>query len=346
MSDSTPLGSLVGRLFSGSASRLPVEPGSPFVGTGLSALATLAGRNGARPVVGEALAGDPALAGALTGGLPTALGLALGGERVMLFLADHELAGAPAVAREAVRRRAPLVICVASDTLAGAATAAAAGMAVLLPGSVGEAVDHALAAALAAESALVPVVVALDRATIAGAVEECAVPESALLARLLGHPADSVHSAGSAEHDLFGEHRRRIPRWHDAARALRLGGDLGVSGAAAGLAGEQLFFSRDLAQRLDGALAAVAAATGRPLPAIAGGRLHKADLGIVACGGAATTAAALAAQPGRSDPTRHRPPPAGQDRPDEEPRQARGGPRVESGCESRKPVARGGQRVR
>ncbi len=302
MSDSTPLGSLVGRLFSGGASRQPVEPGSPFVGTGLAAVAALAERSGARLVVGEALAADPALAGALAGGLATALGLALGGERVMLFLADHELAEGAALAREAVRRRAPFVLCVASGTLAGARVAAAAGMAVLLPGTVGEAVDHALAAGLAAESALTPVVVALDRQTIAHAAAECAVPESALVVRLLGHPADSVHTSGSAENELFGEHRRRIPRWHDAARALRLGGEMGAAGVRAAFAGEQLFFTRDLARRLDVALSAVAAATGRPLPAISGQRLNKVELGIIACGGAAATAGALCAELGRSGP--------------------------------------------
>ncbi|MEO8195326.1 MAG: 4Fe-4S binding protein [Thermoanaerobaculia bacterium] len=302
MSDSTPLGSLVGRLFSGGASRQPVEPGSPFVGTGLAAVAALAERGGARLVVGEALAGDPALVGASGGGVATALGLALGGERVMLFLADHELAENAALAREAVRRRAPFVLCLASGTLAGAQVAAAAGMAVLLPGTVGEAVDHVLAAGLAAESALVPVVVALDRETIAFAVEECGLPESALVGRLLGHPADSVHSSGSAENELFGEHRRRVPRWHDAARALRLGGEMGAAGARAAFAGEQLFFARDLARRLDDALSTVAAATGRPLPAISGQRLNRVDLGIVACGGTAATAEALAGELGRSGP--------------------------------------------
>ena len=56
--------------------------------------------------------------------------------------------------------------------------------------------------------------------------------------------------------------------------------------------------------------------------------------------------AVLAAQPGGPDPTRDRPPAAGQDRPDEQPRQPRGGPRVEGGREAGKPVARRGQRVR
>ena len=52
--------------------------------------------------------------------------------------------------------------------------------------------------------------VALDGATLAGSVQEAAMPSTALVARLLGHPADSVHSAGVAELELFGE--RVLPR--------------------------------------------------------------------------------------------------------------------------------------
>jgi pyruvate/2-oxoacid:ferredoxin oxidoreductase alpha subunit/ferredoxin len=301
MSDSGSSRPLLERLFGGGARR-PVEPGRPFVGTGLEALAALARSTGARSVVGESLAGAPALAGALGGGLATALGLALGGERVALFLADDELAADAALAREAVRRRVPLCLCLASGTLAGARRAAEAGMAVLLPATVGEAVDHAVAAHLAAEAALVPVVVALDGPTIAFALQVAALPEASLLERLLGRPADSVHTSGVAEHDLFGDHRRRIPRWHDATRTLRLGGELGPQAERAALAAEQIFFGRDLARHLDAALANVAESTGRPLPAVVGPGKSRFDVGLVASGAFAETARALAAAPGRQGP--------------------------------------------
>lgn len=299
MSSFGAFGSIVGRLFAGGGSRLPAEAGSPFVGTGLSAVAALAHSSGSRKVVGEALAGDPALAGALPGGLATGLGLALGGERVVLFLDEDELAAGTLQLREAVLRHAPLVICLASGTLEGARAAAAAGMGVLLPGSVNEAVDHVVAAQLAAERALVPMVVALDSVTVAFAVQDAALPAEGQVVRLLGRPADSVHSAGVAQGELFGEHRRRVPRWHDASRALRLGGERGAEAARAALAGERLLFG-GLAGHLDEALSRVAESTGRALPAVAGQRISRADLGILACGGAAATAAAGAEQAGRS----------------------------------------------
>ncbi len=276
------------------------DSGRPFIGTGLAALAALARADAAHILTGVGLAGDPALSGARGGGLATALGLALGGERVTLFLTDRELAASAALAREAVLRRVPLCICLASGTLGGARHAAEAGMTVLLPGTVGEAVDHAVAARLATESALTPVVVALDGPTLAFSVQNAALPTPELLDRLLGRPADSVHAADVAERELFGEHRRRIPRWHDSSRARMLGGELGAPAARAALAAERSFFARNLARQLDGALAKVAAATGRPLPAVAGRRLARHDLGLIASGGFAETAQGVARELERS----------------------------------------------
>ena len=140
---------LVERLFGG-GHRRPAEPGQPFVGTGIAALAEVARAAGAHLVVADALAGEPALAGALDGGFATAFGLALGGERVALLVGEAELAASAALAREAVERRVPLCIVLASSTLVGARRAAEAGMAVLVPGTVGEAGDHACAAILPA----------------------------------------------------------------------------------------------------------------------------------------------------------------------------------------------------
>jgi ferredoxin/pyruvate/2-oxoacid:ferredoxin oxidoreductase alpha subunit len=302
MADSGSRRPFVERLLGGGGPRRPVEPGQPFVGTGVAALAAVARTAGAHLVVGCALAGDPALAGARAGGLATALGLALGGERVALFLAEFELAASAALAREAVLRRVPLCIVLASSTLVGARRCAEAGMAVLVPGTVAEAVDHACAAILAAESVLVPVVVALDGPTLAFAVQDAALPAPALLGRLLGRPADSVHSEGVALRELFGEHRRRIPRWHDATRALRLGGELGPQAGRAACAAEWIFFTRDLGRYVDAALTRVGETTGRPLPAIAGAKLGKVDLGLLATGSFAETARALAATLGRSAP--------------------------------------------
>src|SRR5206468_7361452 len=52
------------------------------------------------------------------------------------------------------------------------------------------------------------------------------------------------------------------------------------------------------------------------------------------------------AQPGRPDPTRHGSPPAGEDRPEEQPHESSGRTGIEGGGQSGKPVARGGGQVR
>jgi len=84
-------------------------------------------------------------------------------------------------------------------------------------------------------------------------------------------------------------------------------------------------------QRLDDL---VDEACGHPVGSPPGGR----DRGVAR--------AELAAPPGGPDPTRHRPPAAGQDRPDQQPRQPRGGSGVEGGREAGKPVARRGEGIR
>lgn len=85
--------------------------------------------------------------------------------------------------------------------------------------TVAEAVDHAVAAHLAAEAALVPVVVALDGPTIAFAVQVAALPEPTGLARLLGQPADSVpHLRRRRARPL-----RRAPAAHSALARCRPG---------------------------------------------------------------------------------------------------------------------------
>ena len=302
MSDAGSSRPLVERLFGGGGPRRPAEPGRPFVGTGIAALAEVARAAGARLVVGtrwRESRRSPVRSMAVSRP-PSAWRWAASVWRS--FSVKPSSRRAP---RSPAKRSSGAFRCASASrrrSLVGARRAAEAGMAVLVPGTVGEAVDHACAAILAAESALVPVVVALDGPTLAFAVQAAGLPSVALLGRLLGRPADSVHSDSVAERELFGEHRRRIPRWHDATRAIRLGGELGPQAGRAACAAERIFFTRDLARHLDSALARVGESTGRPLPAVAGAKLGRADLGLVATGAFAETARALAATLGRSAP--------------------------------------------
>ena len=284
---------LLQRALAGREGQTPPAPGRLVAATGLEALATLELEAGARRVTGDALADRPELAGAERGGLATALGLALGGVRSAVFLSGREVGDGVALLAEAVTRRAPLVVHAAGDALEAARAGAEAGATVLVPKTVAEAVDLAVVARRFAEDALAVTVVALDGPALAFAVQEAWQPGAEALANRLGAPADEVHATSAAQQRLFGEHRRRAPRWHDSGRAQRLGGEPGPFAAAAASAAREVFFDGDRLDPLAAALAAVATATGRHLAPVSGRRLARVDLGIVATGPAIETAEAL-----------------------------------------------------
>ncbi len=284
---------LLQRALAGREAQVAPVPGRSFAGTGVEALALLEREAGARLVTGEALAGRAELVGAERGGLATALGLALGGVRTAAFLTGRELAEASTLLEEAVTRRAPLVVHVAGDALEAGRAGTEAGAVVLVPKTVAEAIDRAVAARRFAEDALAVAVLALDGPALAFAVQEAWQPGVEALARRLGSPADEVPAATPAQARLFGEHRRRAPRWHDSGRAQRLGGEPGPLAAAAASAARQVFFDGERLEPLAAALAGVAVLTGRHLAPVSGRHLARVDLGIVASGPAIETAEAL-----------------------------------------------------
>jgi len=288
----SPARRLARRWFAGGGAAEP-ERGDAFAGTGLAALAALERAAGARLVAGPGLAARAELAAAERGGLATALGLALGGERVAVFLTGAELAAAAPVQAEALRLRAPLVVYLVG-ALECARGAAVSGAAVLVPFSVAEAVDLALVARRFAEESLALALLVLDGPRLAFAVQEAWLPTPDTLARRLGGPADDVHPVTPAQQTLFGRHRRRVPRLHDAGRPARLGGEAGPLAGAPARAAAEVLFAAEAAARFERLAAEMAAATGRPLPALSGRRLSRADVGVVACGPLAETAATLA----------------------------------------------------
>ncbi len=266
--------------------------GTPGVWSGLGALTAVERAADSRLVTGHALAGREELAGAQSGGPALALGLALGGVRVALYLEGDEVARATAVIGEAVRRRAPLVV-VAVDADLALVALAEAGAAVLVPGDVQETADLALVARRVAEEELVPVVVALAGRALAFALQSARMATPEALRDRLGSPADVVHAASTAQRVLLGEHRRRAPRWHDAGRPLRLGDEPSTLAAPAVDRSRRVFFADPLEARLDQAMSDVGADTGRPLVPLGGRPLGAGGAGIVAMGPDARLAEAV-----------------------------------------------------
>ncbi len=281
----------VGRLIAGKAGA-PSTPGMAIAATALEALASVERAAGSIFVTGTALAGRPELAGAESGGAAAALGVALAGQRAALFVAGAEMPAVAPLLAAASRQRVPLVVHLIGGGIDAAWVGVAAGAAVWTPLSLAEAADLALVARRHAETALGPALVAL-LGRLPAALEETWRLDAAAILRRIGSPADDVHSAGPAEVELFGAHRRRVPRWHDAGERRRLGGGGGVL-ATAGRGAEAALFAPVEAARAEASAGEIARATGRNLPPVAGRKLHRARLALVAAGADAEIAAAVA----------------------------------------------------
>lgn len=263
----------------GAPARVPTEPGRPVALSGTEALAEAA-----------------ALAGADTAAsLAEGLGRSLGGARTVVALGAAELDAALPVLRQAVRLRAPLSVHLALDP--GAAeplwAVAATGAVVLMPTDVEEGFKLALAAHRVAEEVLLPVVVALDP-RLAASVESVRLPAAEAVAGWLGEAGDVVNVPGLDQELLFGRRRRRVPRWHDPERPMRLGGALPAPAALASAASTELFAAPATATRLDAALADLEELTGTARRGLDLHRCDDARVVLVATGSDASLAVAVA----------------------------------------------------
>ncbi|HSL84667.1 MAG TPA: 4Fe-4S binding protein, partial [Thermoanaerobaculia bacterium] len=230
------------------------------------------------------------------GRLAAAMGLAAAGERAAVRLTGPELAEAAELLGAAAERRLPLLVHWASgpDGFAPLHRAAGGGAVVLVAADAQEAADLALVARRVAEEALLPAVVAQDGPETWRSVQDVLVPEPASVRRLLGGPDDTVHSASRSQELLFGRHRRRAVRWHDAARPLAAGALQGPEVRALAAAGRRAFLDGGVAEVLERAFEVFARETGRRYDAFTAHGLERADLALVALGAAAATAGAVA----------------------------------------------------
>jgi len=186
------------------------------------------------------------------GALAMAMGLASSGQRASAFLAGCELDEARDLLAEAARRRLPLVVHLVARGPETRGTdhrtlqlAGDCGAVVLMAADVQEVADLTAIGRRLAEEALVPVVLAMDGETAHG-LQDLVLPETELLSRFLGGPGELVHPPSPAQEMLFGQHRRRVPRWHDPARPLASGVALDPEAAATAGFARQAFFDGHL----------------------------------------------------------------------------------------------------
>ncbi len=239
------------------------------------------------------------------GALSAAMGLAMTGVRATTFLSGPDLVSAQDLLVMAAGRHLPLVIHLCNRTLAAQAGAlgsghkayhmsADTGFFVLLAANVQEAIDFTLIARRTTELALIPGIVAMDGEQTALAVQNVYLPTPAFSNAFLGPPDTAIPAPTPAQSLLFGDTRRRVPRWHDLDQPVLHGALQGPESWALGAVGKHPYFDQHLSALLDGSIAELRQLTGRPLDTLSTYRIRDADLVVAAQGSAIETARAVA----------------------------------------------------
>jgi len=259
------------------------------------------------------------------GALAAAIGLALTGARATCFLSAPDLSGCRDLLASASARRLPLVLHLAGRGVGGTGAVlgnghdafhigADVGGLVLVAANVQEAIDFTLIARRVCEQALLPGLVAMDGPRTALALQDARPASRRLIRDLLGDPNDrvpcfdsnsdgasdaaahpgEVAGAHPAQQLLFGDQRRRLPRWHDVDHPLMLGALQPASAAAPGRAAAHAYLDAPLDGIVDQALQRFAELTGREHRGVSTHRIDDAKLILLAMGSAIETAEAAA----------------------------------------------------
>lgn len=238
------------------------------------------------------------------GALAAAIGLTLSGQRATAFLDAQEMAAAQDLLVNAAGRRLPLVVHLANRALAsqGASLGSGhetlhlsseSGCFMLHAANVQQAVDFTLIARRIAELSLIPGIVVMDGEQTAQAAQEVKLPSPQLAKKFIGASHETIEVPNAAQKLLFGEQRRRVPKWHDLDRPVLSGALQGGESFALGHAAQAPFFFDALAPLLEHAFAEFTRLTGRHYSAITRHHVEKSKLLLVAQGAAIETAIAV-----------------------------------------------------
>ena len=254
---------------------------------------------GGTNLFGETLAADAAEGP--RGIIAAATGLALAGRRATAFLSGTDAASAQDLLISAAGRHVPLVLHLVTQaaTAHGSTTGsghdtvhlcADSGWFILVARNVQQAVDFTFIARRVAEESLVPGLVIMDGAQTALAVQDVRLLSPSQVEGFLGPARGAIVAPTPAQKLLFGESRRRLPAWHDLDEPMLNGALFGTEAFALGAAARRPFFDDFVADALTRAIEDFGAQTGRLHEFIAGHRLDKARLVLVAQGAAIETA--------------------------------------------------------
>ncbi|MCK5522869.1 MAG: 4Fe-4S binding protein [Thiomargarita sp.] len=237
--------------------------------------------------------------------LAAAIGLSLSGTRATAFLSSPDIMSVQDLLVNAVGRHVPLVVHLSNRTLAAHAGAlgsghkayhvsADSGFFVLQARNVQEAVDFSLIARRVSELTLIPGLVAMDGEQTALSAQEVHLPHPDLVQQFLGAPDEQITAPTPAQKLLFGETRRRVPRWHDPDRPIMQGAMQGSESWALGAVAKHPYFNHHLDEILEESFALLSKLTSRTLESVSSYKTDDAKIVLIAQGAAIETFEAVA----------------------------------------------------
>ncbi|MDP6674913.1 MAG: pyruvate ferredoxin oxidoreductase, partial [Gammaproteobacteria bacterium] len=205
----------------------------------------------------------------------------------------------------AAGQHAPLVVHLSNRALAAHGGAlgsgheafhmsADSGFFLLFAANVQEAVDFTYIARHAAEQALIPGLVVMDGEQTALAVQDVRLLSPKQIYGFIGSPDEEITVPTAAQKLLFGETRRRVPRWHDLDQPVLNGALFGTESFALGALAKRLYFDEHLKESLAESFEQFARRTGRHYGPISCHKLDDAKIVLLAQGAAVETARAVA----------------------------------------------------
>ena len=168
------------------------------------------------------------------------------------------------------------------------------GFFLLFAANVQEAVDFTYIARRAAEQALIPGLVVMDGEQTALAVQDVRLLSPAQVHGFIGPPDEEIQVPTAAQKLLFGETRRRVPRWHDLDQPVLNGALFGTESFALGALAKRLYFDEHLKESLAESFAQFARRTGRHYGLVSHHKLDDAKIVLLVQGAAVETARAVA----------------------------------------------------
>jgi len=190
----------------------------------------------------------------LRGALAAASGMTMSGLRATAFASGPDLSSAQDLLRTAADRHLPLVVHLTCRAAGGPGIAlgsghevyhgvADSGLVQLFACNAQEVVDLTLVGRRIAEASLLPVIVAQDDEQTARSLQDVRLPSAELAFEFLGAPGDFIETPTRAQRMIFGDQRRRVPRWYDLERPVLHGAVHDSRTWGLGAAGQRAFFA-------------------------------------------------------------------------------------------------------